>query len=510
MTAVDPQVSTTIVPSADLARDGGRATPRLRRILLTSDIVSAIAGWGAVIAFADLGLGSNALAWSVGLVLVLSAVTIALIAAQRLYLARACSIRAIEINRLGQAAVGAGVLSLIVPRFLPFDLSLVASLSGAACAFAFLVANRGFYRQWLQAGRRDGRFLRSVAIVGTNEEGYDLFKLVSDHPELGFRVAAVVDGGTSSEAFPDTVRTMSFTADLPMRLQTANVSGVLVASSAFGPERLNRFVRNALASGLHVHLSSGLRGVDWRRVRSQSMAHEPMLYVEPVTLAPWQVKVKRIIDVIGATVGLVVLFPVFAVAALGVWLTDRGPVFYRQQRVGRYGAPFSIIKFRTMVPNADKLYDELAQTHAGRNGPLIKISDDPRRTRVGRLLERFSIDELPQLVNVLRGEMSLVGPRPAQSREVAEFDERLLSRLDVRPGITGLWQVEARDNPSYSAYRRYDLFYLENWSVSLDLAIIVATFQRVLLRGLQALVDPGRGEVSPTSDGALALAVERP
>jgi lipopolysaccharide/colanic/teichoic acid biosynthesis glycosyltransferase len=182
-----------------------------------------------------------------------------------------------------------------------------------------------------------------------------------------------------------------------------------------------------------------------------------------------------------SSVLLVASAPVLLTAALLIKLEDRGPVFFRQKRVGRHGDLFTMLKLRTMIPNAENERELLIGSNE-RGGPLFKLTKDPRRTRIGRLLETASIDELPNLFNVLRGEMSLVGPRPALPEEVAEFDDDLLSRQSVPPGITGLWQVEARDNPSFYAYKRLDIFYVENWSLTLDIAIIFATIKHVLLR----------------------------
>jgi lipopolysaccharide/colanic/teichoic acid biosynthesis glycosyltransferase len=192
--------------------------------------------------------------------------------------------------------------------------------------------------------------------------------------------------------------------------------------------------------------------------------------------------VKRLVDIVLAGVLLVLVAPLLAVIAAAIKLQDGGPVLFRQQRVGRGGAPFQVLKLRTMVPDADRRVDEVAAGNEREGGPLLKVAADPRRTRLGHWLEVTSIDELPQLVNVLRGEMSLVGPRPALASEVEQFDDELLERLTMRPGLSGLWQTEARDNPSFHAYRRLDLFYLENWSVTLDLAILLATARALLVR----------------------------
>lgn len=203
----------------------------------------------------------------------------------------------------------------------------------------------------------------------------------------------------------------------------------------------------------------------------------------------WQRAAKRTIDVVVAAVGLVLSAPVLALSALAIVLHDRGPVIYRQVRVGRHGVPFTMLKLRTMVVGAEDLVVDLRSV-SQREGPLFKLARDPRVTRVGRVLRLSSIDELPQLVNVLRGEMSVVGPRPALPTEVALFEPALLARHEVRPGITGLWQVQARDHRSFALYQELDLRYVERWSIALDASVIVLTIGAALRRIVRAL--PGR------------------
>ncbi len=167
------------------------------------------------------------------------------------------------------------------------------------------------------------------------------------------------------------------------------------------------------------------------------------------------------------------------VTAIAVKLADRGPVLYRSGRIGLGCEPFGMLKFRSMRPDADEHKNDLAQRNE-RSGPLFKLSNDPRVTPIGRIIRETSIDELPQLINVLRGDMSLVGPRPALPEEHERFDDDLMARFAVRPGITGLWQVEARSNAEFGAYRRLDLHYVSNRSLMLDLQIIVATVVQIL------------------------------
>lgn len=202
---------------------------------------------------------------------------------------------------------------------------------------------------------------------------------------------------------------------------------------------------------------------------------------------------KRGMDVVLASVMLVLALPVLLAAAIAVKMHDRGPVLFCQHRVGRDGKRFRLYKLRSMVPGAEDLQAPLRAENR-RDGPLFKLAHDPRVTRVGHFLRAASIDELPQLVNVLRGDMSLVGPRPALPDEVLQFDDELLQRLHLLPGITGLWQVEARDDPSFESYRHHDLHYLEHWSLALDVRILLTTVGVVVRRSLRALRRPNRIE----------------
>jgi lipopolysaccharide/colanic/teichoic acid biosynthesis glycosyltransferase len=181
--------------------------------------------------------------------------------------------------------------------------------------------------------------------------------------------------------------------------------------------------------------------------------------------------------VVVSALALAVLAPVFAVIAVLVHRDSPGGVFYRQERIGKNGEPFSILKFRSMSSDADARRAELT---AGMDKGLFKLVDDPRITRVGKVLRRYSLDELPQLVNVLRGEMSLVGPRPALPSEVSEYDRRELRRLAVTPGLSGLWQVSGRSNLDWADGIRLDLYYVENWSMTQDLVILWRTARAVL------------------------------
>jgi exopolysaccharide biosynthesis polyprenyl glycosylphosphotransferase len=189
--------------------------------------------------------------------------------------------------------------------------------------------------------------------------------------------------------------------------------------------------------------------------------------------------IKRVLDVFLSSLALLVLSPVILLIALLIRMGSPGPVFYRAARIGRKGRTFTCLKFRTMVANADEMKEDLAHKNE-RDGILFKMSNDPRITKVGARLRKYSLDELPQFINVLRGDMSLVGPRPPLASEVQKYDLAHLRRLDVLPGITGLWQVEARQDPSFDSYISLDTAYVENWNLLLDLRILARTVGVVL------------------------------
>jgi exopolysaccharide biosynthesis polyprenyl glycosylphosphotransferase len=205
----------------------------------------------------------------------------------------------------------------------------------------------------------------------------------------------------------------------------------------------------------------------------------PLVHVEePVFTGPTRL-VKELIDRTVAALAVVLLLPLWLGVALAVRVDSAGPVLFRQQRVGRLGSGFTMLKFRTMGVDAEQRRAELADRNQNGDGPLFKVADDPRVTRVGRVLRRYSLDELPQLFNVLTGQMSLVGPRPPLPGEVAVYDDSVARRLLVKPGLTGLWQVSGRSDLTWDEAVRLDLRYVENWSLALDLQIVWKTFSAV-------------------------------
>jgi exopolysaccharide biosynthesis polyprenyl glycosylphosphotransferase len=206
----------------------------------------------------------------------------------------------------------------------------------------------------------------------------------------------------------------------------------------------------------------------------------PLIHVETPSYDGPKRFAKRAFDLVFALGLVVLLAPVFLVVAFAIKVTSRGPVFYGQERIGLSGEPFTMLKFRSMVTDADAHLATLLAAQGTGDTPLFKVKDDPRVTRVGRVLRRYSIDELPQLLNVLRGDMSLVGPRPQRDGEVRLYDSKAGRRLVVKPGMSGLWQVSGRSNLSWEDAIRLDLYYVENWSITNDIIILLRTARAVV------------------------------
>lgn len=439
-------------------------------------------------------------------VLTLDLVSMMILASQRLYVGRVSALRAVEMARLARAVILAAVSGIAIDRAFGSFSSGEEVVLRAAAAFVGLVAMRGVFRSWLQSHRRrdDSRFTRPVIIVGTPQEGSELYRLMRMHPELGYRVRGfvgpVVPQLTVETAWLADVAEVGDLSQTTEVLRRTRATGALVAANGIPTQELNRVVRDLLKERVHVQLSVGLTGIHHRRVVPHRLAYEPFLYLEQATLAPWQLGLKQAMDVTLGSAALVLSLPVFAIASLAIKLYDRGPVLFRQQRIGRNGKPFTMLKLRTMSTDAEQRLAEYQPLNHRTDGPLFKLADDPRVTPVGKLLRLTSLDELPQLLNVLQGSMSLVGPRPALPIEVDQFEAKLVeSRRQVRPGMTGLWQVEARDDPSFEQYARFDTFYVENWSVLVDLAIIFETVEKVMARPFQVLGRSRRSRAAGSS-----------
>jgi len=397
----------------------------------------------------------------------------------RLYSARYLARRAEEMRRVARAAA-LGVAGMAVISFLlraPVSRAWLV-LSGLL-AFVIIGAEREVARRLFKRLRRTGSLLRPVVVVGANHEARELAAMLQSDASLGYRLAGFVTDRPSDEVHHSiSGRVLGTVAETLEVVNATGAVGVIVAASAATLDTSNRLVRELTNAGIHVELSSVLRDIAAERLTVRPLGRFPIIYIEPVRRG-WRTGAKRVFDLGLALCTLAGTALVLAIVAVLIRLDSPGPVLFKQPRVGRDGRIFRVLKFRTMVVDAEARMAELRDRNEA-DGPLFKMADDPRVTRVGRLLRKTSIDELPQLWNVVRGEMSLVGPRPALPSEVAGWQPELHERLRVKPGMTGMWQVNGRSSASFAEYMRLDLYYVDNWSLATDLTILAKTVPAVL------------------------------
>jgi len=337
---------------------------------------------------------------------------------------------------------------------------------------ALLCSRRAVWRRVVYSRYREGLETRNVLIVGAGRVAHALRNHLESLRHLGFRFKGFV-ALTEREAESGDADIIGDVRNCLPLARSLFVDEIFFSVPA-EKKLVIGVVEEARAIGIDVRVVPDLYdGLAWN-APVEYIGQFPTIPLHRRDLPIGAFLLKRTIDVIGATFALVLLAPFMLFIMAAIRLDSSGPVFYRAQRTGRKGRTFTCCKFRTMCADADKLKEKLKDQNE-RDGILFKITNDPRITRVGRVLRKYSLDELPQFYNVLRGDMSLVGPRPPLASEVEQYDLAHLRRLDVLPGMTGLWQVEARQDPSFDSYISLDTAYVENWSLWLDLKILART-----------------------------------
>ena len=340
----------------------------------------------------------------------------------------------------------------------------------------FVFAGRTAIRRYLEEAWRHGFGVRQVLIVGAGRLGRAVVDKLAEHPEAGLRAVAMLDDDPARQGeLYRGVAVVGRTAEAAGVVEQTRVDTVFLALPLEAHRTMLSVLKDVGRTVADVRVVPDLLQHITFRAGVEDLDGLPVVHLTQVPLSGWMSLVKRTLDIAVSSGSLVALSPLFGAIALAIRREDGGPVFYRQRRMGLDGRPFDILKFRSMVPGAE---DE--------SGPTWARSDDPRRTRIGRFLRRWSLDELPQLVNVLRGEMSLVGPRPERPEFVREFKEKFpqyMLRHRVRAGMTGWAQVHGwRGNTSLTKRIEYDLYYIENWSLSLDVKILWLTLRHGLAR----------------------------
>jgi exopolysaccharide biosynthesis polyprenyl glycosylphosphotransferase len=337
---------------------------------------------------------------------------------------------------------------------------------------ALFVKDR-IFQAFLRHRARSGKEVTEIILVGSEERNAEFAALLDEHPEWSLRVIAKLDSNTD------------LIGELPAMLHRYPVGCVVfnVSQTAFG--EIEKAILACEVEGVEAWLVADFVKTSIARATVDDFYGKPLLVFRTTPEISWQLICKRFIDVIGSALGLVVLGPlVMLPAAIAIKITSPGPILFKQKRSGRHGRLFTMYKFRSMITNAEMLKAELEVFNEMR-GPAFKMEDDPRITPFGRFLRKSSIDELPQLWNVIAGDMSLVGPRPPIPSEVDHYDPWHRRRLSMKPGITCIWQISGRSRIGFDQWMKLDLQYIDNWSLWLDLKILARTVP-IVLTGLGA------------------------
>jgi len=477
-----------VVPETD-GRADGRRRPHdrhIRRYRTSAVLIDVVAASvGAVVAqIGRFGIAPNDRAlvyWWGSLALPILWVLAVLIS--RAYENRFLASSAEEYRRVINAAVGLIAGIAVVSYLMKTEFARGYVVLALPVCMAISLLGRYTARRRLRRARQQGKYLQDVLVVGHEWAVLDLVAELRRNPDSGLNVVgACVPGGRGSRQMSD--MEVPVIGDLNQVVESVKRVGadVLAVTTCveFGGPELRRVCWALENSDVEIVVAPALIEVAGPRLHIRPVSKLPLLHVEKPELTGARRVIKNVFDRSSAFAALLLLAPLMVGVALMIRLTSRGPALFRQTRVGSQGKPFTIYKFRSMYADAEERLNSLQNLNERREGLLFKIKDDPRVTPIGRILRRYSIDELPQLINVLKGDMSLVGPRPPLPVEVAQYSDDVRRRLLVRPGVTGLWQVSGRSDLEWVESVRLDLRYVENWSLIYDFEILWKTFYAVL------------------------------
>jgi exopolysaccharide biosynthesis polyprenyl glycosylphosphotransferase len=381
-------------------------------------------------------------------------------------------------------AMAAVILSTFLNRFFPSRLVFILTWM---IAVSLLLLSRLVVRRWREWLWTNDIGVHRVLVVGAGESGRRIMQALQGTPNLGLRVAGFVDDGSEGDGL--TVGTergiqrasrLGSIGDVPAVIGMHDIDEVIIALPSTAQSRTLALADLCRARQVPFKVVPDLLQLSLDRVELAEISGVPLIGMREATIQGVHSAIKRGFDLVLSTLVLFIALIPMGLIALAIKRAGGGPILYRQTRIGRHQVPFTLYKFRCMTIDADQRRDELLRSASGQDSRLFKLPDDPRITGVGRVLRRWSLDELPQVFNVLMGEMSLVGPRPQMPEEVAGYEDWHFQRLLVSPGITGLWQVNGRSDLTFDEMVRLDLYYAEHWSLWLDAKILLRTIPTVL------------------------------
>lgn len=386
-----------------------------------------------------------------------------------------------EYRRISDASIAVFAITVAIAFFLRMDLSRALVAVVFPVGLVLLLLSRWLWRQWLRARQKAGHYLHRAVVIGEPTKASHVAREIRRSKSSGYEILGVITEGASAEDITG-FTVLGDIANVESVLDEVRFDAlIIVGSDDLDPMTMRRLGYAVSDRDIQLIMAPVLTDIAGPRLHTTPVAGLPLVHVDFPRLEGAQRFLKRAFDLVGSLLLIALLSPVFLAATIAIRLDGPGPVFYHQERIGRGGRTFGMRKFRSMVADADDQLATLLDLQGGGSKPLFKINDDPRITKVGRFLRKHSIDELPQLINVLRGDMSLVGPRPQRAPEVALYDDVAHRRLLVKPGMSGLWQVSGRSNLSWEETIRFDLYYVENWSLTQDFVILFRTIRAVLM-----------------------------
>lgn len=453
-------------------------TPYRNRLIVTDFVmISAAMGIGLLIS-------SRATEWAIdptlaiyGTPVVIGLLWVVLLLARGSYDRKIIGLGTEEFRRIVSAtlilfAVVAGISYLVRA-----DISRAYAFVSLPLGLLLIGVSRFSWRQWLYRQRKHGQLLSKIIVIATPRNSQVLADKLNQGSYAGYTVVDQIDlpkSHDSEVAISDWLNLVDKT------ITRTNASAIAIDPGDDAPYEIIRQLSWRIEGrNLDLLISPGALDVAGPRLSVRPAAGLPLLHLDEAVLSRSQRASKRALDLLGSSVAIIIFSPLLLVSALAVRFSSRGPVIYKQVRVGRAGQTFTMFKFRTMNVNAEFLLDDLRKEHE-LSDPMFKLQNDPRITKVGSFLRRWSLDELPQLFNVFGGSMSLVGPRPHPQDDVDRYHIEAFRRLALKPGMTGLWQIEGRSDLDWNQAIQLDLHYVEKWSLEADIFILAKTTRAVL------------------------------
>jgi exopolysaccharide biosynthesis polyprenyl glycosylphosphotransferase len=321
---------------------------------------------------------------------------------------------------------------------------------------------------------------KHLLVVGTGKRAEKFVKMVKGHPEWGIKIVGIIDDEPEKIGMDvSNIKVIGLLKDIPNILHEKIVDEVVFVIPRSWLSRVEESILSCEREGIKVSVAVDLFNFKIGKLQATDLGGIPLMRLETTLGSPWQLFIKTASDTVVSLAALVLLAPVLILATIAIKLSSPGPIFFKQERNGMNGRKFTLLKFRSMLVGAEEMQDELLALNE-MDGPVFKIKNDPRITKVGRFLRKTSLDELPQLINVLKGDMSLVGPRPPIPGEVTNYETWQRRRLSMRPGVTCFWQISGRNKISFEEWMKLDLEYIDNWSLCLDFKILLKTIPVVL------------------------------